>query len=177
LHDKNLREELEEARRALQHSQSLYRALVDNPAYGIYRCDAEGKLLDVNQALVTMLGYTSREQLLAANQQSEIIPNLHNGSTFAERMPETKPIEPVEIEWKRKDGTTLKTRLSGRGVFDDNGNFAGHEIIAVDVTEQRTLEDQLRHQASSDSLTGLANHRRLFEVLACRDLPIQAHWA
>jgi diguanylate cyclase (GGDEF)-like protein len=50
-------------------------------------------------------------------------------------------------------------------VYDDEGNFAGHEIIAVDVTEQRTLEDQLRHQASCDSLTGLANHRRLFEVL------------
>jgi predicted signal transduction protein with EAL and GGDEF domain len=53
----------------------------------------------------------------------------------------------------------------GRGIFDDHGNFAGSEIIAVDVTEQRTLEEQLRHQASSDSLTGLGNHRRLFEVL------------
>jgi diguanylate cyclase (GGDEF)-like protein len=56
-------------------------------------------------------------------------------------------------------------RLSGQGVYDDHGNFAGHEVIAVDVTEQRTLENQLRHQALSDSLTGLANHRRLFEVL------------
>jgi Diguanylate cyclase, GGDEF domain len=35
----------------------------------------------------------------------------------------------------------------------------------VDATERRTLEDYLRHQASTDSLTGLANHRRLFEVL------------
>ena len=35
----------------------------------------------------------------------------------------------------------------------------------MDATEQRTLEDYLRHQASTDSLTGLANHRRLFEVL------------
>ena len=79
---------------------------------------------------------------------------------------ETKRIEPLEIEWKRKDATTLKVRLSGHsGVYDDHGNFAGHEIIAVDVTEQRTLEDQLRHQALSDSLTGLGNHRRLFEVL------------
>jgi diguanylate cyclase (GGDEF)-like protein/PAS domain S-box-containing protein len=165
LNDKKLREELEEAKKALRHSQSLYRALVDNPAYGIYRCNAEGELLDVNQALVTMLGYTSKEQLLAANQQSEIILNLRNGFPFAERSPETKRIEPVEIEWKRKDGTALKARLSGRGVYDDHGNFAGHEVIAVDVTEQRTLEDQLRHQASSDSLTGLANHGRLFEVL------------
>src|ERR1700688_2669210 len=56
LNDKRLREELEDARRALQHSQSLYRALVDTPAYGIYQCDSDGELLDVNQALVTMLG-------------------------------------------------------------------------------------------------------------------------
>jgi hypothetical protein len=45
---------------------------------------------------------------------------------------------------------------------DDNGNFAGQELIAIDITEQRLLEAQLRHQASTDSLTGLANHRRLF---------------
>src|SRR5208283_9322 len=165
LNDKQLREELEEARRALLHSQSLYRALVDNPAYGVYRCDAEGKVLDVNQALVSMLGYASREQLLAVNQYSEIIPILRDGLSFAVGSSETDRIEPVEIDWKRKDGTPLKARLSGRGVYDDRGNFVGCEIIAVDVTEQRSLEDQLRHQASSDSLTGLANHRRLFEVL------------
>jgi two-component system cell cycle response regulator len=119
----------------------------------------------VNQALVTMLGYTSKDQVLAANEGSAIIPNLCIALPFVGRSPATKRIEPVEIEWKRKDGTTLKARLSGRGVYDDVGNFSGYEIIAVDVTEQRTLEDQLRHQASSDSLTGLANHRRLFEVL------------
>jgi diguanylate cyclase (GGDEF)-like protein/PAS domain S-box-containing protein len=165
LNHKETREELAQAKKALQHSQSLYRALEDNPTYGIYRCDAEGKLLDGNQTLVTMLGYASKEQLLAANQESEIIPNFRDVSLSAGRIPETKRIEPVEMEWKRKDATTLKVRLSGRGVYDDHGNFAGHEIIVVDVTEQRTLEDQLRHQALSDSLTGLGNHRRLFEVL------------
>jgi diguanylate cyclase (GGDEF)-like protein/PAS domain S-box-containing protein len=165
LNGKKLRDELEEARRALRHSQSLYRALADNPTYGIYRCDAEGELLDVNQALLTMLGYGSKVELLTANQELRIIPNLRNDSLFAGLIPETKRIAPVEMEWKRKDGTTLKARLSGRGVYDDHGNFAGHEIIVVDVTEQRTLEGQLRHQASSDSMTGLANHRRLFEVL------------
>jgi diguanylate cyclase (GGDEF)-like protein/PAS domain S-box-containing protein len=165
VNEKALRLELEDARKALQHSQSLYRALVDNPAYGVYRSNTEGKVLEVNQALATMLGYDSTEQFLLANQQSEVIPNFHVGASFAGHSAETKQIEPVEVEWKRKDGTPLKARLSGRGIFDDNGNFAGYEIIAVDVSGQRTLEDQLRHQASSDSLTGLANHRRLFEVL------------
>jgi diguanylate cyclase (GGDEF)-like protein/PAS domain S-box-containing protein len=165
LNSKRLRQELEEARRALRHSQSLYRALADNPTYGIYRCDAEGELLDANQALAKMLGYASKVELLTANQGSEIIPNFRNGSPFAGFISETKRIEPIEMEWKRKDGSTLKIRLSGCGIHDDHGNFAGHEIIVVDVTEQRTLESQLRHQASSDSMTGLANHRRLFEVL------------
>jgi diguanylate cyclase (GGDEF)-like protein/PAS domain S-box-containing protein len=164
LNEKELRAELEEARKALRHSQSLYRALVDNPAYGIGRCDAEGKFLDVNQALAKMLGYATKEELLAANHPTELLSAL-KASPLAGRSREPMRIEPVEIEWKRKNGTTLKARISGRGTYDDHGDFGGHEIIAVDITEQRTLEEQLRHQASSDSLTGLANHRRLFEAL------------
>jgi diguanylate cyclase (GGDEF)-like protein/PAS domain S-box-containing protein len=165
VNEKKLRAELEEAGKALRHSQSLYRALVDNPAYGICRCDAEGKFLDVNQALLTMLGYDTKEELLAANRASEIVLDLGQGAPLAGCSPESVRIEPVEIEWKRKSGTTLKARLSGRGVFDERGDFDGYEIIAVDITEQRALEEQLRHQAFSDSLTGLANHRRLFDVL------------
>ena len=165
LNEKKLREELEEARKALRHSQSLYRALVDNPAFGIYRCNAEGETIDANQALVTMLGYASKEELLAANHPVSLLSNLGQDAPWVGRVPQAERIEPLETEWTRKDGRTLKARLSGRGIYDDHGNFAGHEIIAVDVTEQRTLEDHLRHQASSDSLTGLGNHRRLFEVL------------
>jgi diguanylate cyclase (GGDEF)-like protein/PAS domain S-box-containing protein len=165
LNEKKLRAELEEAGKALRHSQSLYRALVENPAYGICRCDAEGKFVDVNQALLTMLGYETKEELLTANRESEIVLDLGHGAPLAALAPVSVRIEPVEIEWKRKNGTTLKARISGRGVFDEHGFFDGYELIAVDVTEQRALEDHLRHQALSDSLTGLANHRRLFEVL------------
>jgi diguanylate cyclase (GGDEF)-like protein/PAS domain S-box-containing protein len=165
LNERELRAELEEAGKALRHSQSLYRALVENPAYGICRCDATGLFVDVNQALVAMLGYESKEELLAASRASEIALDLGQGSRVSGSSPEPVRIEPVEIEWKRKNGTTLKARLSGRGVFDERGDFLGYEIIAVDITEQRALEEHLRRQALSDSLTGLANHRRLFEVL------------
>jgi diguanylate cyclase (GGDEF)-like protein/PAS domain S-box-containing protein len=165
LNETKLRAELEEAGKALRHSQSLYRALVDNPAYGICRCDAEGQFLDVNQALLTMLGYETKEELLAANRASEIVIDLGRGAPLSGCSAESVRIEPVEIEWRRKNSTTMKARLSGRGVFDEHGDFLGYEIIAVDITEQRALEEKLRHQAFSDSLTGLANHRRLFHVL------------
>jgi diguanylate cyclase (GGDEF)-like protein/PAS domain S-box-containing protein len=149
----------------LRHSQSQYRALVDNPANGIYRCDAEGAIRDVNQALVILLGYATKEELLAANHATELLPNLRKGSTLVGGSRGTMRIEPVETEWKRKNGTTARVRISGSGVYDEHGDFVGHEIIAVDITEQRTLEEQVRHGASSDSLTGLVNHRRFLEVL------------
>ena len=165
LNEKELRAELAEAGKALRHSQSLYRALADNPAFGICLCDAQAKFLDVNQALAMMLGYDTKEELLEANRACEIVLDLSQVAPLGGRSRETMRIEPVEIEWKRKNGTDLKARLSGRGVCNERGDFVGYEIIAVDITEQRALEEHLRQQASSDSLTGLANHRRLFEVL------------
>src|SRR6202007_696259 len=111
------------------------------------------------------LGYETKEELLAANHPSDGVFILGTGSALAGRSSETMRINPIEIEWKRKNGLTLKVRLSGRGVNDAHGDCVAHEIIAADVTEQRMLEEQLRHQASSDSLTGLANHRRLFDAL------------
>jgi diguanylate cyclase (GGDEF)-like protein/PAS domain S-box-containing protein len=165
LNERELRTELEEAGKALRHSQSLYRALVENPAYGICRCNVEGKFIDVNQALMSMLGYETKDEVLAANRASEIVLDLGQRKSSAGRFIGTLQIEPVEIDWKRKNGTTLKARLSGHGLLDERGNFSGYEIIVVDITDQRALEDNLRFQASSDSLTGLANHRRLFEVL------------
>lgn len=165
LNEKELRAELEEAGKALRHSQSLYRALVDNPAYGVCQCDAQGKFIDVNQALLTMLGYENKEELLSANRTSDIVLDLGQGRLLDGTVAASMQTEPVEAEWKRKNGTILKVRLSGRDVFDEYRNFSGWEVIVVDITEQRSMEDHLRRQASSDSLTGLANHGRLFEVL------------
>jgi diguanylate cyclase (GGDEF)-like protein/PAS domain S-box-containing protein len=165
LKEKKLRSELEEVEKALRHSQAVFRALVENPTYGVCHCDAQGNFLDVNQAFASMLGYASRDELLAANRDSHIILGLGHSRSLAEVFHGSATFQPVEREWKRKDGTILKASLSGRDVLDEQGNFNGCEIIIVDTTKQRSLEEHLRHQALSDSLTGLANHRRLFDVL------------
>jgi diguanylate cyclase (GGDEF)-like protein/PAS domain S-box-containing protein len=165
LNENKLRSDLADAEKALRHSHSLYRALVENPDYGICRCDAAGKLLDVNQVFLTMLGYASNEELLAANREADLALDLGLRMSLAAVSSDPDRAEPIEVEWKRKNGTILKARLSGRDALDEHGNFNGCEIIAVDVTEQHRLEEQLRHQASTDSLTGLANHGRFLDVL------------
>jgi diguanylate cyclase (GGDEF)-like protein/PAS domain S-box-containing protein len=165
LSENNLRVERDRAEKHLRHSEARYRALVGNLNYGICRCGAEGKFLDVNQTLVTMLGYASREELLAVNLASDIISDSCKRAQLLGRPGQDLKVEPVEIEWKRKDGTALKVRLSGREVGGGAGETECYEVIAEDVTKQRELEDHLRQQAAKDSLTGLANYRHLVDVL------------
>jgi diguanylate cyclase (GGDEF)-like protein/PAS domain S-box-containing protein len=165
LSENNLRAERDRAEKQLRHSEAHYRALVGNLSYGICRCSANGKFLDVNQTLVTMLGYDSREQLLEVNLASDIVSDPRKREQLlGHSATELKP-DPIEINWKRRDGTGLKVRLSGREVSGSEGELDGYEVIAEDVTKQRELEDHLRQQASKDPLTGLANYRQLVNVL------------
>jgi diguanylate cyclase (GGDEF)-like protein/PAS domain S-box-containing protein len=164
LSDAKLREERHQTEKKLRHSEARYRALVGNLAYGMCHCSAKGKFLDVNQALVSMLGFPSREELLVANLATEILADPSKRVRLLGHSNEQDHPDPLEIEWHRKDGTFLKLRLSGRAVTQE-GKKESYEIIVEDVTQQRKLEDHLRQQAAKDPLTGLANYRHLVETV------------
>jgi diguanylate cyclase (GGDEF)-like protein/PAS domain S-box-containing protein len=163
--EKMLREARNRAEKELRRSEARYRALAGNPSYGICRCDLDGKFLETNEAMVSMLSYGSREELLAMNLASDIIQDLARWRQLFGRPGKGGPVDPVEMEWKRKDHTTLKVHLSGQEVIGEQGELNAYELIAEDVTKQRELEERLRVQAASDPLTGLANYRRLVDVL------------
>jgi len=163
--EKTRREERNHAEKELRHSKAHYRALVENPTYGICRFDLDGWFLDVNEALVAMLGYGSKEELMAVNLATEIIRDPIERAQLFESFRQTGHVDLIEVEWKRKDGTLMKVRLSGRQVGIEKGAPDECEIIAEDVTAQRASEDHLRHLATTDALTGLANYRRLSETL------------
>ena len=165
LDEKALRDDRDRAENGLRHSEARYRALAGNLSYGICRCDLDGKFLEVNEAIVKMLGYASKEELLAVNLASELIQDPVKRAQLLGLPDQQGSVDPIEIEWKRKDGTTLKVRLSGQEVIGEQDELHAYEVIAEDVTKQRKLEDHLRQQAARDPLTGLANYRHLAEVL------------
>lgn len=164
LSENNLREERDHSEKKLRHSEARYRALVGNLTYGICRCGGKGNFLDVNQALVTMLGYTSRKELLAASHARDIFCDSYKREQLLGQPGSENGGAPIEVDWRRKDGTPLKVRLSGREVSTEDEKDS-YEVIVEDVTQQRKLEDHLRQQATKDPLTGLANYRHLVEVL------------
>ena len=118
LNENNLREERDQTEKRLRHSEARYRALVGNLNYGMCRCNTKGEFLDVNQALVTMLGYPSRAELLAVNLTTGILCDPSKRAHLLGQSVDLDNAEPLEIEWKRKNGTTLRVRLSGRKVAE-----------------------------------------------------------
>jgi diguanylate cyclase (GGDEF)-like protein/PAS domain S-box-containing protein len=165
LTEKALRDQRDRAEKELRHSQARYRALAGNPSYGTCRCNVDGQFLEVNEAMLKMLGYNSSEELLALGLMYDIIQDSGRRAQLLGQSGADGLVDPIEIEWKRKDHATVKVRLSGREVLSEQGELEAYEVIAEDVTRQRELEDHLRRQAASDSLTGLANYRRLVDVL------------
>src|SRR3989441_1180521 len=113
LDEKALRDERDRAQNGLRHSEARYRALAGNLSYGICRCDLHGKFLEVNDAMVKMLGYGSREELLGVNLASDLIQDPARRAQLLGRPRRQDSVDPIEIEWKRKDGTILKVRLNG----------------------------------------------------------------
>ncbi len=165
LGEKVLRDQRDRAEKELRRSEARYRALAGNLSYGICRCSLDGRFLEVNEALLRMLGYGSREELLALDLARDVIQDPDRRAHLLGQTGAGAFVEPIETEWQRKDHAATKVRLSGREVLSEQGELEAYEVIVEDVTRQRELEDHLRRQAASDSLTGLANYRHLVDVL------------
>jgi PAS domain S-box-containing protein len=112
---------------------------------GVYFSTPEGKLLDANAALVHMLGYGSKQELLsldsnALNFDRKQSPVL--GRTADDRGGERAR----EITLRRRDGTSAICLDTSRAVWDAAGKIIRYQGTLVDVTDQREMEKTLRRQ-------------------------------
>jgi PAS domain S-box-containing protein len=145
---------LRSAQEGLRRSEVNFRSLVTNAPYGICRCDAAGKLLSANPALVSMLGYGSASELVGRS-----LPTLYADSqqwfTAADYFRSSQRFTELIAEWLRKDGSRIIVRLSGRTIHDEK-NITFFELFAEDITEHRALEQQLRQAQKMEAVGRLA---------------------
>jgi len=145
------------AERALRRSGADYRAIVEQATYGIYRSSLEGRFLKVNPALVAMLGYDSEAQVLALELDRDVYVEPGERARAIKTAMGLDRITGTEVQWKRKDGHRIMVRLSGRVVKSENGDIKGFEMIAEDVTEQRTLERALQQAQKMETIGRLTS--------------------
>jgi PAS domain S-box-containing protein len=111
---------------------------------GVYFSTPEGHLLDANPALVSMLGYTEKRDLLAAEPAAL---NLDPGQPVLGRAVDDRGgVRTREVRLRRKDGKAAVFLDSSRAVWDTSGNIVRYQGTLVDVTEKRKMEGQLAQQ-------------------------------
>jgi two-component system cell cycle sensor histidine kinase/response regulator CckA len=143
------------AEEALRESEGRYRGLFEHAPYGIYRATAQGDILDVNPALVAMLGYASVEDLVALKDVRQLFRDPRDRARFLAMHKDLGRID-TEVEWRRRDGQTLLIRLNGRLVPKELGREECFEVMVEDVTSRRSLEKQLQEMQKFEAIGQLA---------------------
>jgi len=111
---------------------------------GVYFSTPDGHLLDANPALVNMLGYVEKGELLAAEPAAL---NFGPGQPVLGRAVDDRGgVRTREVKLRRKDGTAAVFLDSSRAVWDTSGNIIRYQGTLVDITERRKMERQLEQQ-------------------------------
>ena len=111
---------------------------------GVYFSSPEGKLLDANPALVSMLGYMEKRDLLAVEPAAL---SFDGGPPVLGRAVDDRGgVRTREVKLRRKDGQPAVFLDSSRAVWDASGKIIRYQGTLVDITEKRNMERQLAQQ-------------------------------
>jgi two-component system cell cycle sensor histidine kinase/response regulator CckA len=144
-----------EAEHALRRSEARYRDLFENASDLIATVDLEGRVTDVNAAFLRSTGY-SREELLELRLEDLIPPESREALDAARTQKLAGALETVyEHEFLARDGTRIQMEVASRLIFED-GKPVGTEAICRDISERKSLEEQLRQAQRLEAIGRLA---------------------
>ncbi|GBG15144.1 PAS domain S-box protein [Novimethylophilus kurashikiensis] len=145
-------------------SEEQLRAMFQLSPLGMARNAMDGRYMEVNKALLDMLGYTMEElNRLSywdltppeyAEQEALQLEALHRSGRYG----------PYEKEYVRHDGLRIPIRLNGVLIVGSDGEKYIWSIIE-DITQRRESEELIWKQANFDPLTGLPNRRMFHDRL------------
>jgi diguanylate cyclase (GGDEF)-like protein/PAS domain S-box-containing protein len=157
--------DLKHVEQQLREAESRFRSLVEHIPAVTYvdATDEITRLIYVSPQVETILGYTPEEWL--ANPRfwlSRLHPD-DRERVIAARILANLAHDPLALEYRlfAKDGRRVWIRDERGIVTDDAGEILYWQGILLDITRQKTLEEQLQYQAFHDPLTELPN-RLLF---------------
>jgi PAS domain S-box-containing protein len=129
-----------------REAERRYRELFDSIQEGLFFATPDGRFLDVNDAMVRMLGYASREELLRADVSPHLYPAPEAREKFLNAVAERGVLRNYEETLRRRDGRLLHTLQNITAARDARGRITQIRGLMLDVTEQKTFQSQLQRE-------------------------------
>jgi PAS domain S-box-containing protein len=127
---------------ALRESEARFTELFETLQEGIYITTPDDRMVDANPALVRILGYDSKEELLS-RRVSELFENPKERTQFRREAKGKPEMQGREIRLLRKDGKPVVCLSTATAVRDASGAVVRYQGALMDVTEQREMARRL----------------------------------
>ncbi len=128
----------------LRVSEEDYHRLFEHVGVGVYISSKEGKFLNANPALLDMLGYESKEEFLQIDILHDLYVHPADRHKFQQMIERDGRVIDYEVNFKRKDGTTIPVLLTANVRYGPRGRVLGYEGICVDQSQRRRMEQKIR---------------------------------
>src|SRR6266436_5353941 len=130
---------------ASRRNEARFTELFETLQEGIYIVTPDGEILDANPALVRILGYESKSELMA-QKVSNIFPDQSLRKIVRMEVDQKPVLAGREITLMRKDGAYVTCLNTAAAVRDPMGNVIRYQGALMDVTERREIERRLHKQ-------------------------------
>lgn len=140
-----------DAERRQAETDRLYTTLIENTGQGVIQLDADNNIQFVNKQLLDLLGYSAPG--LLGKQSSEIIAPVDR-EMHKQKLESRKAgkCERYEIRLLTREAREIPVLVSGAPTFDADGRYVGALAMLLDLTEQKALENELRHSQKFDAV-------------------------
>ncbi|MFQ5639777.1 MAG: PAS domain-containing protein, partial [bacterium] len=135
------RKQIEEA---LRESENKYRTLTENIPVGIFRSTPgpRGSIIEVNSALVKMLGYKNKKEVVAKDV-AQFYQNSQDRVKYSEKVTGEGFVQNQELYLKKKDGTPIIVSETAKAVKDSSGEVLYFDGVLEDITESKKAQEEL----------------------------------
>src|SRR5712664_1203171 len=144
-----------------------FRLAVESAPNAMVMADGQGKIVMVNSQGMKMFGYKGNE--LVGQLVDVLVPQRFRGGhpehrTGFSARPHARPMGAGrDLYAVRKDGSEFPVEIGLNPIETEEGLLVLSAI--VDISERKRAEEEILRLATSDPLTGLANYRKLIDVL------------
>ncbi|MFQ5630157.1 MAG: PAS domain S-box protein, partial [bacterium] len=143
------------AEKALRESEEKYRRFFEEDLTGDFISTSDGRLISCNPAFAKIFGFASIEEALKVDVFS-LYPNHAERKKLMKKLMREKKLDSVEVEFLHTSGRPIYAIENVIGEFDDAGNLTKMRGYIFDITERKTLEDQLLHSQKMEAVGRLA---------------------